>query len=289
VKLPDKPPPRKRAPRVVLQVLVAVVVVLVWFMLPVPVNQTPGRAEVTLEIQPRGGVRTEIKTAERPRAELLAIGRAVAGAAFPGRTPTAQIDGNSIGHPIVKAKTEDAYVPEANPMATVDAARTRQALGLYDIDRVEIYVCPAWVWTTISPPRKVRTTGDCVRTAPTAASITVEMKPRPERMWRGILLTALLLATALVGLAFLRRRRRDIAIALPCAGFAILVLSIFWAPSNDEIYVAGRSMPFAAAMNGFVRTIALGANVVVLLWAFGRAPGQARRSLPFPPPPTPPT
>ncbi|MFY9586505.1 MAG: hypothetical protein WAT66_03505 [Actinomycetota bacterium] len=253
--------------------------------LPEKVDQTPGRAEVTFEFRPRGEVTTRIRTAERPQAELVSIGREVAVAAFPGRPPTVEIDGNSIGPPIIRATTRDGYVPGPHPIASIDAQGPRQALARYDIAQTEIHVCPAWVWTIISPPRKVRTTGDCVRTGSLAASIAVEMKPRPERMWRGVLLTALPLATAILGLAFLRRRPRGIAIAAPCIGFAILVLTVFWAPSNDEIYVAGRSMPFAAAMNGFVRAIALAANAVVLFLLLRKPPDQARVAHSFPPPP----
>jgi hypothetical protein len=239
------------------------------------VDQTPGRAELRFTIGSHGDAVTHILTRTRSEREMLEIGRAVAEAAFPGLVGSVRVDGNGLFAPLVDVRTEGAYIPAPDPKVTIDAGAARRAVGRFDLNQVEVWVCPAVADTTISPPRKRSVGGDCVRMNPNVV-LTVTMRPQPGRWPVTLGITAGMFGLAAIGFVFLRRRP-IVTIVVSGIGLATLLASIFWYPNVAEVTAAGKSVIIGSGANEAGVLIALTANMFLVELAAKRR-GDGRRA-----------
>jgi hypothetical protein len=253
--------------------------------LPGQVETRRGIAELDVEIEADGGASSRIEFRERPAPEFLAIGKAVMVAAFPDRNSSVRVDPNGARNSFIRAHTPDVYVPGPHPVVTINAGAVRRVFLRYGMPRMSVWVCPAGVDTTISPPRFASSYGDCKR-PDWHGLVTAEMRPRPVRLWRGVAMVAGMLATIAIGLVALHKRRSHLAIGVALAGFVLplFITLVGWSVSNDEAKVAGRSMSVGEAANGWGDEAAMFGNAAVLGLALRRNQKERPRRAPFPPP-----
>ncbi|TDB79964.1 hypothetical protein E1264_34745 [Actinomadura sp. KC216] len=243
----------------------------------------PQRAWFRVEILPDGGARLDLHAAGRLRsdADVRALARQIAGAAFPGARDVRVRTEHDRGMPFARAEIDRAYRTGRGASLRIDTAgalRLLRARGFSDTSmRLRLPSVPSTVETDGTPTGR-RTWR--LRAAGRPPVVSVEMRPSPAR-WFALLVLPVLGAAG-VGLGFFVRRR---IFALPAAGVAVAAaLAAVVLPTGrqgDNLGVAGLlgGTELEVATVAPLAAVPLGLPAAMLLAAVA-ARGLARPGVP---------
>ncbi|MFI0372581.1 hypothetical protein ACH35V_32345 [Actinomadura sp. 1N219] len=201
----------------------------------------PQRAWFRIDVLPDGDAFLDLHAAGRLRsdAEVSALARQIAAAAFPGARDVRVRTEHDRGMPFARAEIDRAYRTGRNASLRIDmagAARLLRARGFLDTSmKLRLPSVPSTVRADGTPSGR-RTWR--LRPDTPAPVLSVEMRPSPARWLRVLALPVL--GAAGVALGFFVRRR---VFALPAAGVAVAAaLAAIVQPAGrqgDNLGVAG--------------------------------------------------